>query len=96
VVNGEYKSSGSFQSKADTTYSGSSSVDIVISNLTISRPLRVIKSGSATIAVSGSTPKHGSFSYTGTLVFTGGNTATLTLNGNVYLVDLLSGNYIRR
>jgi len=96
VVNGEYKSSGSFQSKVDTSYAGSSNVDIVITNLTIAKPYREIKSGTATITVSGTMPKKGSFNFTGTLVFNGGNTATLTLNGTVYLINLLTGDKIRR
>jgi hypothetical protein len=91
VINGEYKRSGSFKSKIDTTNVGNSNVDIVIKALTITRPGRTIASGTATISVSGDVPKKGSFSYTGTLVFNGDGTATLTLNGTVYTINLSTG-----
>jgi hypothetical protein len=91
VINGEYKRSGSFQSKVDTTNHGNSSVDIVITALTVTKPARTIASGSATISVTGDVPKKGSFTYTGTLVFNGDGTATLTLNGTVYTINLTTG-----
>jgi len=90
VINGEYKRSGSFTSKTDTV-SGSNNIDIGIKALTIKRPSRVIASGTATISVTGNVPKSGNFSYTGTLVFNGDGTATLTLNGTVYKINLTTG-----
>lgn len=95
-LNGEYKRSGSFQSKSDTSFAGTHNVDLVISNLVFTKPGRVIKSGTATVTIVGNTPKKGSFDFTGTIVFNGGNQATLTLNGNVYLVDLTTGAKVRR
>ena len=35
--------------------------------------------------------KKGSFTYTGALVFNGNGTATLTLNGTVYTINLTTG-----
>jgi hypothetical protein len=91
VINGEYKRNGSFKSKIDTTNAGNSNVDIVISALTVKKPDRTIASGTATISVTGDVPKKGNFSYTGTLVFNGDGTATLTLNGTVYVINLING-----
>jgi len=91
VINGEYKRNGSFNSKIDTSNHGTQNVDIVINALTIRRPARTIASGTATTSVTGYVPKKGSFSYTGTLVFNGDGTAKLTLNGTVYLINLLTG-----
>ena len=91
VINGEYKSSGSFSSKIDTANHGSNNIDIAIKVLTLKKPSRTIVSGTASIAVSGSVPKRGSFNYTGTLVFNGDGTATLTLNGTVYKINLNTG-----
>jgi hypothetical protein len=91
VINGEYKRNGSFQSKVDTTNHGSSSIDIVINALTITRPGRNIASGNATVSITGDVPKKGNFSYTGTIVFNGNGTATLTLNGTVYTINLETG-----
>jgi hypothetical protein len=91
VINGEYKSAGSFKSKVDTTNTGSSNIDIAIQALTLAKQTRTIASGNANITVTGSVPKKGSFSYTGTLVFNGNHTATLTLNGTVYTINLVNG-----
>jgi hypothetical protein len=91
VVNGEYKSSGSFASKTDTASHGNNNIDIVITSLTITKASRSITSGTGTISVTGDTPKSGSFSYTGTLVFNGNNVATLTLNGKTYKINLYTG-----
>jgi hypothetical protein len=96
VVNGEYKRTGSFQSKIGNKTSGQSSVDIVVTNLTLTKPARKIASGTATIAITGSTTKNGDFSYTGTLLFNGDGTAILTINGNAYTVNLLTGVKIKR
>jgi hypothetical protein len=91
VINGEYKRAGSFASKVDTANHGSNSITLAISNLTLKRPGRVIEGGSATINISGSTPKHGSFSFIGTVVFNGNGTATVTINGTVYTINLYTG-----
>jgi hypothetical protein len=91
VINGEYKRSGSFQSKTDTSYHGTHSVDIVFTNLTLIKPLQLIKSGSASFTISGAMPSKGAFNYTGTIVFNGDGNATLTVNGTVYLINLATG-----
>jgi hypothetical protein len=90
-VNGEYKRAGSFQSKIGNKASGNSSVDITVTNLTITKSNRKIASGSGTIAITGTGPKGGTFSYTGTIVFNGDETATLTINSNAYTVNLITG-----
>jgi len=95
VINGEFKRAGSFSSKVDTTNHGNSSIDIVINSLTLLKHSRTIVSGNAAISVTGDVPKKGSFSYTGTLVFNGNGTATLTLNGTVYIIKLDTGDCAR-
>jgi len=91
VINGVYKRAGSFASKVDTAKHGSDNINITITNLTLKRPGRFIESGSATISITGSTPKHGAFSYTGTVVFNGNGTATVTINGTAYNINLNTG-----
>lgn len=91
IINGEYKSAGSFKSKTDTAKNGSNSIDIVVKGLTLKKPGRAIVGGSATIAISGDVPKKGNFSYTGTIVFNNDGTATLTINGTVYTINLYTG-----
>ena len=88
IINGEYKRDGSFQSKTDTSFEGTHSIDITITNLVLARPLRTIKSGKANFTISGNMPKRGSFNYTGTIVFNGDSNATLTVNGQGYLINL--------
>jgi hypothetical protein len=90
IVNGEYKRDGAFQSKVDTSFQGTHSVDITLTNLVLVRPLRIIKSGSANFTISGNMPKRGAFNYTGTIVFNGGDNATLTVNGQGYIINLSS------
>jgi len=46
-----------------------------------------VDSGTGTFTLSGTT-NQGSFSYDGNLVFNGDNTATVTINGNQYTIDL--------
>jgi hypothetical protein len=91
VINGEYKRAGSFSSKVDTGNHGNNNVDIVISGLIVKKHWRTIEGGTATISITGSTPKKGSFSFTGTLVFNGDGTATLTINGAVYTINMETG-----
>lgn len=94
TLNGEYKSSGTYTSKTDT---GTNSIDLKLANIELTKPFKFIKSGSASITVSGMSSKNGSFSYDGVLQFNNGNnTATLTLNGTIYTVDLVAGTYSRR
>jgi hypothetical protein len=96
IINGEYKRNGSFQSKIDTAKHGTQSIDIVVNALTLLKPARTIVSGTATITVSGNIPKKGNFSYSGDIVFNNDNTATLTLNGTIYTVNVITGVKIKK
>lgn len=95
AINGEYKSTGSFQLKADTTNKGTNSIDIVIKNLVITKATAstaaAITGGTATVTASGTIPKKGAFSFDGNLTFNGAGSATLTLNGTVYVINLATG-----
>ena len=91
LIGGEYKTSGSYQSKIDTANHGSNNVDIVITGLTVTKFNRNITAGNATFTLTGSIPNKGGFSYTGTIVFNSNATATVTINATVYLVNLMTG-----
>jgi hypothetical protein len=93
TLNGIFNQSGSYTSKADT---GTNSVAIKLTNIVLTKPFQLIKSGTATIAVNGMSSKNGSFSYSGILVFNNNNTATLTLNGTVYNINLVTGASVRQ
>jgi len=91
VLNGTFLRSGSFSSKADTSNHGSSNLSVEVKDLVLTKPHRTVAGGTATFTLTGSVPKKGSFSYAGTLVFNTDGTAKLTVNGNVYIIDLLTG-----
>lgn len=95
VINGTYNRKGSFTSKVGNKATGSSVVDIKVTNLTLSKPARAILSGNATITVSG-TAGANTFSYSGTIVFNGNNQATLTVGTTVYVINLLTGTYTKQ
>jgi hypothetical protein len=95
VVNGDYKRDGAFQSKVGNKASGNSSVDIAVTNLTITKSNRKITSGNGTISITGTGPKGTTFSYTGVIVFNGDSTATLTINSNIYTINLITGYRLR-
>lgn len=91
VLNGTFLRSGSFTSKTDTAKHGNSNLSVTVQNINFRKPGRTIASGTATFSLTGSVPKKGNFSFTGTLVFNGDGTAKLTVNGSVYTVNLITG-----
>lgn len=91
VLNGEYKRAGTFQSKVGNDVSGNSKLDVVITNMLLSKPGRKILSGSGTFTLTGTAGKV-NYSYSGTITFNGDGTATLSVTGgSSYTVDLGSG-----
>ncbi|MFI5160950.1 MAG: hypothetical protein ACHQHN_06710 [Sphingobacteriales bacterium] len=95
VVNGEYKRAGTFASKVGNLATGNSNLDIVVTNLTLSKPARKIASGTAAITLTGVAGKK-SYSFTGNITFNGDGTATLAITGgSTYIVDLGTGLYTK-
>jgi hypothetical protein len=94
-INGEYKSTGSFKLKADTTNAGTINIDIVVKNYVITKTAITspsgITGGTATVTISGTIPKKGAFSFSGNLTFTGDGTATFTTQTSTYIINLLTG-----
>ncbi|MDF2435513.1 MAG: hypothetical protein JWP44_5144 [Mucilaginibacter sp.] len=91
VLNGVFIRNGSFASKTDTTNHGSLHIDIEIHNLMLLKPHRDIVGGNATFTITGTIPKKGAFSFTGTVVFSTDGTAKVTISGTTYSVDLTTG-----
>jgi hypothetical protein len=60
-INGEYKRTGSFQSKIDTSNHGSSTIDVVLTALTLKKTTRQILSGTGTISITGTVTKKGAY-----------------------------------
>lgn len=94
VINGQFKNMGTFKLKADTTRTGTISIDITIKNLAISKATPssqpMITSGTATCAITGNAAK-GAFLFEGTITFPGYNEAILTLGTSSYSINLSSG-----
>lgn len=95
IINGTYNRKGTFTSKVGNKASGSSQVNITVSNVTLTKPLRVITGGTAVITISGTTAS-GTFNFNGTLVFNGNNQATLTVGTTVYIINTLTGTYTKK
>jgi len=91
VLSGEYKRAGSYTSKVENKTSGTSTVDIVVTGITVNKATKIITAGTATFSVTGTTSTKGTINTTGTLVFNGSNKATLTINSVNYIVDLITG-----
>src|SRR5258708_2125472 len=79
VVNGEYKRTGAFTMKTGDKVSGTSKMDIIVTNLTITKPAMTISGSGATIKLTITVPK-GTTTYTAPLTFNGDGTATATIN----------------
>ncbi len=94
TVNGEYKRSGSFAKKTGNMNQGSSNVDIIVSSLVVPKSGGVIASGTANFTLSGSS-NNSSYSFNGTITFTGNNSANLVVNGTAYVVNLVTGGCTR-
>lgn len=93
TLNGTYTRNGNFQSNKNTSTKGTHTVNITITNVTISKTTHTITGGTATFSVSGNVPGKGNWSYSGTLVYNGDGTANLSLSGTVYIVNLGTGLY---
>ncbi|MEO6632358.1 MAG: hypothetical protein ABIN13_11565 [Mucilaginibacter sp.] len=91
VLNATFIQSGSFVSKKDTTNHGNENLTVVVQNLRFNKPVPTIAGGTATFTLNGTVPKKGAFSYAGTLVFNSDGTAKLTVNGSVFIINLITG-----
>jgi hypothetical protein len=94
VINGQFKSMGSYKLKSDTTRAGTIAIDITVKNVVISKATvtmpAIITGGTATATITGNSPK-GAFLFDGTLTFAGFNEAILTLGSNSYSINLSTG-----
>lgn len=70
-----------------TTRSINSDFNTSLVDLVVGKSDYEVDSGTGTFTLTGTT-NQGDFSYDGSLVFNGDNTATVTINGNQYTIDL--------
>lgn len=88
VLNGTYKREGTQASKVREQNSFSSTVEFTVTDLSIGKIKRRINSGSANLLITGQASNGESFSFNGTVEFLGDGAATVTINGEVYDIDL--------
>jgi len=91
VVNGQSDREGTFAMKIGNKTSMTGTVATSLSNFKISKSSGLLESGTATIVVSGSTNTGRNFGFTGTLVYTGNYTGTLTISGKQYYINISTG-----
>jgi hypothetical protein len=90
TLSGSYQLAGTFQTIDETQLSGNNTININISSLIVNKSSRNIVSGTASITVSGMVKNKNTFTYNGNLVFNNANTATLTLEGIDYTLNLVT------
>ena len=95
VFNGEYKSYNTYKFKTDTTNKGTANIYFGIKNLIVSKLNHTIISGTAMVMITGGSTKKANFTYNGTLTFSA-SSATLTLNGDEYNIDITTGNVVKK
>jgi hypothetical protein len=90
-INGSYERAGSFESKIEERPSGSSNIKIDIDDVIISKATKAIVSGSANASINGVVSGKGSYAFDSHIVFNGNGTATITVSGDKYLMNLATG-----
>jgi hypothetical protein len=96
LMNGLYKRSGSFEIKEGEKKSGSSSIDITVTNVAIDKTTHKIASGSSSFLLTGSVSGKGTFKYEGTVEFTGSDAAQLKIKSEVFLLNLNDGSVTKK
>lgn len=85
---GSYTRNGSQVSKVRNQNAFTSNLNYSLDNILVSKSTHQIVSGSATVAFYGQSTSGNTWSYNGEVVFNGNGTATLTINGNTYTINL--------
>lgn len=89
-MTGSLSSAGSYTLLTGSKASGSTSFNYNLTSLVIDPTIPEVLSGSATFTTNGSGP-NGVWNYSGTITFLGNHTATVTISGKAYTVNLQTG-----
>jgi len=87
VLNGSYERNGSQSFKVRDKNSFTSLIRVEVTNLEVNKGSLQITSGTGEFRITGEDGNGNSFEVTGTIIFTGNQTATLTINGEVYELE---------
>lgn len=88
TYSGNLTRNGSHTSKVRNQYTFTSDLQVSTSNLVVNKSTHRITGGTGTVSVTCSVSNGNSYSFAGTIVFNGNNTAALTINGNAYTITL--------
>ena len=91
VVNGQSGREGTFTMKIGNKNSMTATVTTTMVNFTDNKSTGLPESGTATIVVNGNTSTGRNFGFTGTLVYTGNYTGTLTIMGKQFYINMTTG-----
>lgn len=91
VCNGDATSEGTFAMKIGNANSLTATVTTKITDFTASKETGQLLSGTAVMTVSGKTSNGATFGFTGTLVYEGNYTGTLTINNDKFYISLKTG-----
>ena len=88
TLNGAFTRTGSHTSKVRNQNTFDTNVSINITSVTVDKSTMKITGGTGTADVTCEVSNGNSYSFTGSLVFNGNGTATLTINGTDYTITL--------
>jgi hypothetical protein len=88
MYSGSLTRSGSHTSKVRNQYTFTSDLQVTTSNLTVNKSTRKITGGTGSVSITCVVVGGSTYSFTGTIVFNSNDTATLTINGTSYTINL--------
>jgi hypothetical protein len=91
VVNGKLGREGTFTMKIGNKTSMTGIVTTTLVDFKVSKTTGLPDSGTATIVLNGNTSTGRNFGFTGTLVYTGNYTGTLTIMGKEFYINISTG-----
>ncbi|MEM5564168.1 hypothetical protein WNY78_03590 [Psychroserpens sp. AS72] len=87
VLNGDYVRNGMQELNVVNTRSVTSILTVTLTDIVIDKSTSNITSGTASLTLTG-TSQNTNFSFEGSLIFNGDETATLTINENTYVINI--------
>lgn len=93
-MNGSFERAGSITQKARQLKTFVSTSDFTLTNLTVDKTTTMIKGGTGTVALNGTSSTGETYAVDASIVFNGDGTATVTIQGSVYEVSLPTGEVV--
>jgi hypothetical protein len=90
LVNGTWQRSGGFESKIGNLANRQATIQFELVDVAVEKEPKEIDNGTIHFSISGSS-ELGSFSYEGTITFTGNGEAIIEISGNRYVTNLETG-----